>query len=354
MSLRHYISVFTGVFIAMGSVTTPGTTQAQPYFEGKTITMILGSAPGGRRDRISRTTAKFLRKYIPGKPSILIQNIPGGKGIPAQMKFSRSRNDGTVIATVVSSDMEAPYFGAPGAKYNPRDYVWVGAVGTGKQRNVLFTHKQAGFNTLEDLRSRTVALGSQGVGHRSYIYGRVIAEVLDLKIRWVLGYTTPELYIAIERGELDGRVNDSASAQRDRPDWFEKRQIVPHVAMALPEYLPPIDDPLLAKVPSLYNFAKTELHREIIRKFNTTDRLGGSFALPPGTPNSVRKILEQAVIKLGKDKAFQRAWVKEVGIRPFQGVFSAAEVEKAVTTYTSWKPEVLKGYRRLGYQAPKQ
>nr|NIO12026.1 hypothetical protein [Deltaproteobacteria bacterium] len=297
---RWYCFMALVAFVIAGGADwiTPRMVHAESFYQGKTITMILGTSPGGRRDRISRTTAKYLRKYIPGNPNILIQNIPGGKGIPAQMKFSRSKNDGTVMATVVSSDMEAPYFGAPGAKYNPREYVWIGAVGTGKQRNVLFTHKQAGFNTLEDLKSRTVALGSQGVGHRSYIYGRVIAEVLDLKIRWVLGYSTPELYIAIERGELDGRVNDAASAKRDRPDWFIKEQIVPHVAMALPEYLPPTDDPFIANVPSIFQFAKTELHRDIIRKFNTTDRLGGAFALPPGAPDSARRILEQAVLKL--------------------------------------------------------
>jgi len=222
--------------LSLAVVLTSSPTQAKDYFEGKSITMVLGTAPGGRRDRIARTTARFLSKYIPGKPNILVQNIPGGKGIPAQLKFSRGKSDGTVIGVVVSSDMEAPYFGTPGAKYNPRDYVWVGALGTGKQRNVMYTHKRAGFTSLEDLKTREVAIGAQNVGHRSYLYSRLITEILGLKVRWVIGYSTPELYIAIERGEVDGRVNDSASMYRDRPDWFEKRQIVPHVAMTLPEF----------------------------------------------------------------------------------------------------------------------
>ncbi len=354
MVIRKLFFVCASMVFALGSMGIPSEVYSQPYYQGKNITMILGSNPGGRRDRIARTTAKFLSKYIPGNPNILIQNIPGGKGIPAQLKFSKGKTDGTVIGVVVSSDMEAPYFGTPGANYKPRDYVWVGAIGTGKQRNVLYTHKQAGFKSLEDLKAREVAIGAITVGHRSYLYSRLIAEILGLKVRWVIGYSTPELYIAIERGEVDGRTNDSASMMRDRPDWFDKGLIVPHVAMTLPENLPPIDHPLVADVPSIMQFAKTETHRDIIRKINSTDRLGGALALPPGTPDQIRKILEQALLKAGQDPEFQRAWENEVGIRPFQGVFPAADVERAVHLYTDWRPEVLNAYQRLGYQPPKR
>jgi len=259
-----------------------------------------------------------------------------------------------MIAIVTSSDMEAPFFGTPGANYNPKDYVWVGALGTGKQRNILFTHKQAGFNSLEDLRSREVSLGGRTVGHRAYLYGRLIAEIMGFKkVRWILGYSSPELFIAIERGEVDGRVNDSATVMRNRPDWFSEKLIVPHVAMTIPKNLPPLDDPLLANVPSIMQFAKTDLHRDIIRKLNTTDRLGGAVAFPPGTPDNIRRIVEKALLKLGKNPEFKTYWEREVGIRPFQGVFSAAEVEESVKIYTTWRPKVLKAYKRLGYEAPK-
>jgi len=117
--------------------------------------------------------------------------------------------------------------------------------------------------------------------------------------------------------------------------------------------LPPIDHPVVANVPSIMQFAKSDIHRDIIRKINSTDRLGGAVALPPGTPDRFRKILEQALLKVGKDPEFKRVWEAEVGIRPFQGVFDAADVTRAVRLYTDWTPEVLKSYRRLGYQPPK-
>ena len=352
--IKKYLTLVVGLMMALGLlVVTPSRPHAQPYFEGKTITVILGTSPGGRRDRITRTMAKFLAKYIPGNPTILVQNIPGGKEVPSQLKIFNGRPDGTIMGVITSSATEAPYFGTPGANYDPRKYVYIGSVGTGKSRMTLFTLKRAGFNSIEDLKSREVVLGAHRVGHRSYLNGRLTAEILGLKVRWVLGYTTPELYIAMERGEIDGRYNDAASTMRDRPDWFDKGEIVAHVSNTLPELLPAVDHPVFASTPSLMQFAKTEIHRDIIRKLNTTDKLGGAVAFPPGTPDKIRRIVEQALLKAGKDPNFQRAWETHVGIKPFQGIFSAAKVEEAIQIYTDWNPDVLKTYRRLGYQAPK-
>ncbi len=351
---RRLVLVFlAGLVMLLGPVTTPDSIYAEPYFKGKTITLIVGTQPGGRRDRITRTTAKFLTKYIPGNPTILVQNIPGGKEVPSQLKIFNGRPDGSVMGVITSTATEAPYFGTPGANYDPQKYMYIGSIGTGKNRQTLLLHTQAGFKSLEDLRSREMALGAHRLGHRVYLNGRITGEILGLKIRWVLGYSSPGRYIAVERGEIDGGYNDAASAMRDRPDWFEKRQIYAPVATTMPEDLPPIDHPVFANTVSVMKFAKTDLHRDIIRKLNTTDKLGGAFAFPPGTPDRIRKIVEQALLKMGKDPKFQKAWEIQVGIKPYQGVFSAAEVEEAVQIYTDWKPDVLKAYQRLGYQAPR-
>ncbi len=344
---------FILTLLALAFALTPGPALAQDYFKGKTITLVVGTQPGGRRDRITRTTAKFLSRYLPGNPTVLVQNIPGGKEIPSQLKIARGKPDGSIMGVVTSSATEAPYFGSPGAHYNPNKYRFIGAIGTGKNTQTLFTHIQAGFKSLEDLKSREVVLGAHRLGHRSYLNGRLAAEVLDLKVRWILGYSTPELSTAMDRGEIDGRFHGAASAIRDRPDWFERREVVAHVATTLTEKLPPIDDPLLASTPSLMQFVKTDLHRDILLKLDTTDKLGAAMAFPPGTPENIRKLAEQALLKMGKNPKFQQVWEREVGLKPFQGVFSGAEVAAAVALYTDWRPELLKAYQRLGYKPPK-
>ena len=342
------------VLVALLTVPLSVSAAETPYFQGKTVTLQVGAPAGGRQDRIARTLTKYLAKYTPGNPSFLIQNKTGGQGIPAMLALSKGATDGSFMSMVISSYLEAPYFGAPGATYDPRNFVYVGAPSTGKQRNVLFVHQRAGIKTLDELRKREVTLGAQGVGNRSYLYARLIAEILGLKVRWVLGYDTLQLYVALEQGEIQGRVNDAASMMTDRPELFAKREVVALVAMTLPEELPPIKHPTFDGVPSIMQFAKTDVQRNIIRKINSTDRLGAAMAFPPGTPESIRKILEEALLKVGNDPAFRKDW-EDVVLEgnTFEQMFSGKEVFEDVKQYTDWRPEILTMYKRLAHEAPK-
>jgi hypothetical protein len=328
---------------------------AEPaYFQGKTITLQVGAQAGGRQDRIARTLARYLTKYVPGSPAFLIQNKSGGQGIPAMLALSKAPADGSFMSMVISSYLEAPYFGAPGATYEPRNFVYIGAPSTGKQRNVLFMHQRAGIKTLDDLRKREVMLGAQGVGNRSYLYSRLIAEVLGLKVRWVLGYDTLQLYVAMEQGEIEGRVNDAASMMTDKPEWFNKRTVVALLAMTLPEELPPVKHPIFDGVPSIMQFAKSAAQKNIIQKINSTDRLGAAMAFPPGTPESIRKIMEDALLKTGKDPSFRKDW-EDVVLEgnTFEEMFNGKQVLEDVKLYTDWQPEIMSMYKRLAHEAPR-
>jgi hypothetical protein len=344
------------ILVLIGSIESPFHVDGaeQPYFQNKTITLQVGAPAGGRQDRIARTMAKYLTKYTPGSPAFLIQNKSGGQGIPAMLTLSKGPTDGSFMSTVISSYLEAPYFGAPGATYEPRNFVYVGGPSTGKQRNVLFMHQRAGIKTLDDLKRREVTLGSQGVGNRSYLYSRLIAEVLGLKVRWVLGYDTLQLYVAMEQGEVEGRVNDAASMMTDKPEWFSKREIVALVAMTVSEDLPPVQHPMFDKIPSIMQFAKNEAHKNIIQKINSTGKLGAALAFPPGTAESVRKIMEDALLKVGKDPTFRKDWEDLVlEGNPFERMNNGKEVLDDVKLYTDWRPEIMSIYKRLAHEAPK-
>jgi hypothetical protein len=347
-------SMFIIILIALLAAPISIDAAEHPYFHGKTIALQVGAPAGGRQDRIARTMAKYLTKYTPGNPAFLIQNKSGGQGIPAMLALSKGPIDGSFMSTVISSYLEAPYFGAPGATYEPRNFVYVGAPGTGKQRNVLVFHQRAGIKTLDDLKTREVTLGAQGVGNRSYLYSRLIAEVLGLKVRWVLGYDTQQLYVAIEQGEVQGRVNDAASMMTDKPEWFTKREIVALLAMTLPEDLPPVKHPMFEGIPSIMQFAKTDTQKNIIQKINSTGRLGAALAFPPGTQEPIRRIMEEALLKVGKDPAFRKDWEDLVlEGNAFERMNTGKEVLEDVKLYTDWRPEIMTMYKRLAHEAPK-
>ncbi len=170
----------------------------------------------------------------------------------------------------------------------------------------------------------------------------------------MLGYDTLQLYVAIEQGEVQGRVNDAASMMTDKPEWFAKREIVALLAMTLPEELPPVKHPMFEGIPSIMQFAKTDAQKNIIQKINSTDRLGAAVAFPPGTQEPIRKIMEEALLKVGKDPAFRKDW-EDVVLEgnAFEQMFGGKEVFEDVKLYTDWRPEIISMYKRLAHEAPK-
>ena len=101
-------------------------------------------------------------------------------------------------------------------------------------------------------------------------------------------------------------------------------------------------------------FAKTDVQKNIIEKINSTERLGGAMAFPPGTPESIRKILEDGLQKVGKDSAFQKEWESNVlEGNTWEKMFTGKEVFQGVQRYTDWRPEILSTYKRLVHEPPK-
>ena len=149
-------------------------------------------------------------------------------------------------------------------------------------------------------------------------------------------------------------MNDAASMMTGKPEWFAKREIVALLAMTLREELPPVKHPLFEGIPSIMQFAKTEAQKNIIQKINSTDRLDAAVAFPPGTQESIRKIMEEALLKVGKDPAFRKDW-EDVVLEgsAFEQMFAGKEVFEDVKLYTDWRPEIMSMYKRLAHEAPK-
>jgi hypothetical protein len=140
----------------------------------------------------------------------------------------------------------------------------------------------------------------------------------------------------------------------ERADAIEKRDFLPLLAMTLPEELPPVKHPLFEGLPSIMQFAKTDVQKNIIQKINSTDRLGAAMAFPPGTPESIRKVVEDGLLQVGKDAEFRKEWEGVVlEGNPFEQMFSGKQVLDDVKVYTDWRPEIMTMYKRLAHEAPK-
>ncbi|MBI4488044.1 MAG: hypothetical protein HY694_03075, partial [Deltaproteobacteria bacterium] len=161
-----------------------------PYYQGKTITMIRGGTPGGSGDMQARALIPYLKKYIPGEPTIIIENMPGAAGMKAvNYIYSSAKPDGLRIAAVGAGLVAGPILDLAGAKYDLDKLIYLGSTESGDPY-IFLSRKEAGLDSLEKLRAASgIRIGAQAVGHPIYVSGRLFAYLLGLKEpKLVVGY----------------------------------------------------------------------------------------------------------------------------------------------------------------------
>jgi tripartite-type tricarboxylate transporter receptor subunit TctC len=286
-----------------------------PFYQGKTITVIQGRGPGGSGDMRARAITQFLPKYIPGNPTFVHEFMAGGGGLKAANHiYSGAKADGLTIGSVSSGLVSSAVLGNPGVKYQIEKFHYLGAADAGGHY-IFYTRKELGASNLEKLRTTPgIRIGAQTVGHSNYNIARLLAYLISMKDpRFVTGYASPEIDLAIERGELDARFNQSASVLRNNPEWVEKKLMDFHVAL---EIIKGDTNPKFADLPEIESFAKTDRDRQLISLLKSFRITGSPLILPPDTPKDKVAILQAAVTKVFKDPEFPNYFKKTVGDDP--------------------------------------
>jgi tripartite-type tricarboxylate transporter receptor subunit TctC len=305
------ITVFGALLVLAVVSPDHGFTQA-PYYQGKTITVIAGTAPGGIGDNRVKAMAPFLRKYIPGNPAIVVEYMDGGGGRQVgNHMFRNARPDGLTIGAFSSSVIGLNLLGESGVMYDIDKFFYLGSPQS-VSHLVFYTRKEAGLSNLEKLRAASgVRVGARPVGHSAYIAARIFAYFLGLKeSKFIPGYAAPELDLALLRGEVDARANTATSVWKRNPDWVEKGLMNFHAILEVPKGL---TYPRFSHLPEIESFAKSEKERKLLTLSRTFRLTGSPYVLPPGTPKERVEILEEAMRKTLKDSDFQREYQKVVG-----------------------------------------
>jgi tripartite-type tricarboxylate transporter receptor subunit TctC len=203
----------------------PGEGFAQsPFYEGKTINVVYGGGPGGTVDLRFRATATVLRKHIPGKPTMVIEYMPGGGSRKAGNFLYRARPDGLTMGVMLSSFVPAAVLGSTGVLYDIDKVIYLGSPTSGEPY-IFLSRKESRLDTIDKFRATSgVRIGAQSVGHNLYNIGRILAYLLAMKEpKFVTGFAQGnEVNVAMMQGELDARWTIQATLVREAPDWFEK------------------------------------------------------------------------------------------------------------------------------------
>ena len=288
--------------------------QSAPYFQGKTIILVQGREPGGTGAMRANAAIPFLKKYIPGQPTIVTQFMPGGGGRKAaNYVYSNAKPDGLTIGNVGSGLVANAILGSTGVGYDLNKLIYLGASNS-TAHYTFMTVSRLGLDNLDKLRAHPgIRVGAQTVGHDIYINGRLFSWILGLKDpRFITGYSGPELDIAMTRGELDARANIPDTLVQRTPEFLEKNLVHLHAIIQIPKE-ERHTHPAFAKLPELETFARSEKERKILTMFRTFRLVGSPYILPPGTPQEPVNILRDAMRKTFSDPAFLKDFKKLVG-----------------------------------------
>ncbi len=273
------------------------------FYAGKTVTLVATTAPGGTGDLRVKAMLPFLKKHIPGNPTVVIQYMDGGGGRKgANHIYNSVAPDGLTIGAASGAIIGLAVMGEKGVSYDIDKFIYLGTPES-ENHYVIYTRKELGLDSQEKLASRPgIRIGAQTVGHVSYVAGRLFAYFLNFKEpKFIAGYTSREADVALVNGELDARANNATSVLRRNPEWLEKGLMNFHSIMEVP-----LGDkhPRLGHLPEIGTFAKTETEKKLISLWRAFRGVGSPYILPPGTPKDKVAILEEAMRKTFKDPEF--------------------------------------------------
>ena len=310
MSKNKPLLIFFAGVLSLITVAPSVVFPQAPFYQGKTI-KIINNDPGGTAGLRVKTVMTHLRKYVPGNPTLIIEFVEGGGGRrAANQVFQNSKPDGLTIGALSSSVIGLQVMKETGVMYDIDKFIYLGTP-VSENHNVIYTRRELGLNSLDKLRAASgLRLGAQEVGAVAYISARLFAYFLDIKSpKFVTGYTSLEADVALRNGEIDSRSNNVTSVLSRNRDWVDKGIMNFHAILAVPKDDKP-SHPLLAQLPEIESFAKTDKERKLLTLWRSFRTATSPWVLPPGTPKERVEVLQDALRKVFKDPEFRAEFKK--------------------------------------------
>jgi tripartite-type tricarboxylate transporter receptor subunit TctC len=308
---------------------------ADDFYAGKQITFIVGAGVGGGYDLQARVTARHLGKHIPGKPAIVVQNMPA-RIAAANHMFSTAPKDGTTIALIQRGMLLAKLIYPAGSRFEIEKFNWLGSLNS--ETAVTLAWHTAPHKTAKDLFQQELIVGGiTGVDPETT--PKLYNSLIDTKFKVVTGYnSTAQIALAIERGEVQGIADWSwSSVKAVRPDWLRDKKVTLLMQGALHK------EPELADVPSALDFIKNDADRKVLELHFTQKTAARPVIAPPEVAADRIAILRKAFAALAHDKEFLAE--AEKGKIEF-GFVPGEEVDKVVAVITATPPDIADRYAK--------
>jgi tripartite-type tricarboxylate transporter receptor subunit TctC len=333
--------------LAVAMFASPAAAQ-EASFAGKTLRMIVGSTAGGVTDVGARLVARFVGKYLPQSPTVVVQNMPAANGIAAANYFYQQvAPDGLTFLAGSSSQVSPDVVRTnPAVRYDPEKFAFIGGI---ENAGTLLVAAKPALARLNVGGEPPVVMGQVGGARTAGLIAVWGAEYLGWKLRWVTGYQgTPQLVIALQRGEAD--MMDTASFGVIEPLLKQggfapvlQTGVFANGALARREGF--------AEVPLLTQLIEGKISgptRDAFASWLRTVEIGKYYALPPNSPAEYLAAYRTAFIRMQDDPEFRQ--LAKAAIDPDYVMMSAADTRNLIEDLVATPAEALELLNRLRHK----
>jgi len=317
------------------------------FYKGKRINLIVSYGPGGGYDVYARVLARHMSKYIPGHPTLVVQNMPGAGSLRgANYIYNVAPKDGTAFGTFARN---MPLLGmvktGQNVQFDPAKFTWLGSSSSSaNDAYILLVRRDAKVKSVEDARrpgGAPLLLGATAEGTSSDAMGHLLRDLLGFNVRVISGYTdSGVLFLAMERGEVEGRTVGLSAVRANKADWLKPGGLMRVLVVfgrgtRFPDY---------PDAPTARELAKNTADRNLIEIIEIPYALSRPYAAPPDVPPDRAKALQDAFMATHKDPTYL-AEADKLGIEvsPIDG----AEVLRMIDKIAKTPPDQLKRVEKL-------
>lgn len=320
------IPVLLGVAVAAAPLTGAADPVAD-FYKGRKVPVIIGAGPAGGYGLYGRLAVDFLSRHVPGRPTFVLQSMPGGGGTKAaNYVYNVAPKDGSALIVIVQTVATDTATGAPGVKFDARKFSYIGRFTDNTPVGVGWV--PAGVTSLDVLRARQVIAGGTGPSSPTNIGPNLLNRYAGTKIKIVSGYKgAGAMALAMERGETEFMVGSWAAFKTRRKHLLEQNKIKVLFQLA------PSRSPDLADVPAAPELGATPHAKAVMTFIASSSEVGRSVAGPPGIPAARLAALRAAFEKAVRDPAFiEHTKKRGIDVNPMSGAALMSVIEKTLDT----------------------
>jgi tripartite-type tricarboxylate transporter receptor subunit TctC len=339
--MTRFLVALTGLFLTYSSV------HAQtPFYQGKTITIVVGTKAGDVYDLYPRMLSDYLTKYVPGHPNVIIQNVPGAASlIAANQVYNVAKPDGLTIGAIYPALYFEQLIKRPEVKFDWTKFGWIGSTVT--SNHLMYMRSDTSYKTFDDVRKASTApkCGATGVTSTGYYMPKLVEEATGAKFDIVSGYVSgSDIDLAVERGELQCRAFTITAYFAREPFISWRKKGFAHVLFQTGQKR----DQRLKDAPTIYElmdrYKTPDTVRRLAKVILASGEFGRPLVTPPGVPADRLKILREAFNKSVHDPAIMSdAEKRKLEMDPATG----EELESLAKEVMAAPPDVVQRVQKL-------